>query len=866
MASAGPALPAAFVPRPRLLVDLVGWRDLRLISLVTPTGYGKSTFIAWWLKSLDALPADDRPLSAWLSLEPAGLPVDVVLLRLTEPLRPHLPSIDDLLERHAAGRLSPSQFAQALCTDLARLALHFIVVVDDVHLVTDPDVRALLQTILDADAPNLHLVLLSRTQPSLRISRLLLKSAALLLDDSHLRFDHEEFLAFSRATRLASLDAARLAAIEERCEGWVAALQLLALSPPRSIDSLLDARSGHLLLEHLEAEVFSQLPAELRAFLVDVAPLPFLTADLVAEATRCDKRSAARLLQQALDANVFLTAFTHRPAQGTTQVRCRFHPLFRELLQHKLLDDADPAAVHLTVQRAAAWLAAAGEIDAALALLLPDCLAAAVDVVAAHLRPAILRFDLVSAQRWLDQLPPRSIDAHPQIAVDAAWLAFFLDRNDLSTPIARAQAALAAQAADAELTAEFTAELGALRALSLFIQGRRSDAHAAADDAARSPHRELGLAAGYLDLIDVLLRDKPEDLDERLRRIHHAIDVFTHLGFAYAALDAYIWPCFLKRLYGDAPGMVIAHENALAMLHHFGRENTASAADFHFAFGQSLYLMDRIAEARAQFESAIVIAERVDPAGMNSYHTLLGLQLCDLTEGRPPQRYDPADDARRWAAITSDNTPMLAVNIGWTRLLRDLRLGAPERCRQTADSFGITPAQLTPDTHELLRLLVLGGAVVGGSTDPQLGARLCEFQADMHAVRNVPLASYAGALRVLYLLNSGDLDAAHAEVHSLGAYVERSGMPRLLADFPQCAALRETNAEIEACAPFGLSRREMCVLEMLADERANKEIAAALSISLATVKTHVQHIFRKLEVRDRAAAVHKLHARSKANC
>lgn len=864
MPAVGPALPATFIPRPRVHADLVGWRALRLIYVVSPTGYGKTTLAASWLADLAALPEPQRPSTTWLALEPAGIPIDVALRRITEPLRPYLSAVDEMLERHASGRLSSAQFAQALCVDVGQLPQHFVVVIDDFHLGSDPPTLELIQCILDAESPNLHLVLLSRTQPSLKIGRLLLRNAALLLDERQLRFDHEEFLAFSRVTRLGSLDDGQLAAVEARCEGWVAAMQLIALSLPNApvdaVDALLGPRSGRLLLEHLEAEVFAHLPAALQQFLVDVAPLPFLSPELIAAATSHDKRAAARFLQLALDANVFLTAYTHSAAPGSAQVRCRFHPLFRELLLRKLLDAVDPSDVEHTVQHAAGWLAAQGEVDVALALLLPEHPAAAAAIVAAHLRPAIFRFDLVSAQRWLDQLPAPAIDGSPQLAVDAAWLAFFFERSDLPAHIARARSTLAAQHAD---DTELAAEIGALEAFSLFAQGRRAAARAAADAAANIPHLENGMAAGYLDLIDVLLRDRPEDLDDRLRRIHRAVGIFQRLGFAHAALDAVVWPCALKRRYGDTSGIVAAHENALAMLRHFRKENSAAAADSHFIIGKSLYLMDCIAEARAQFERAVAIAERADPAGVTGYHALLGLQLCDLVEGYSPQAYDPADDARRWAAVVADHPPILAVNVGWMRLLRDIQLSLPERCRQTADSFGISPAQLTADSHELLRLLVLGGAVVGGSTDAALDAQLREFQAEMLDVQNVPLAAYAGALCVIYLSNAGNDDDARTELKRLRAYVDQYAMPRLLSDFPQCTRMIAAHAAPVPDDRFGLSRQELRILHMLADDHTNKEIAAALSISLPTVKTHLQHIFRKLGVHDRAAAVRRVSSDSR---
>jgi ATP/maltotriose-dependent transcriptional regulator MalT len=854
MAGTGPNLPTPLVARPRLCADAAGWRTLRLISIVAPTGYGKSTFVAAWLAELSALPNDERPLVAWLTLEPAGLPLDLLVQRITAPLYPQLPALPDLLERFASGRLAGAPIAQTLCTEIDRLAQHVIVVIDDAHLLNNPDALEFLQSLLDVAPPNLHLILLSRTQLNLKIGRLLLKSLAMLLDERHLRFDHEEFLAFARATRLAALDAAQLDAVEAHCDGWVAALQLLAISlhnaPSDDVESLLGPRSGRLLIEHLEAEVFSRLPAPLQQFLVDVAPLPFLTADLAAAATLRERHTCAQLLDQAYAANVFIVA-----SGAGSHARAKFHPLFRELLLHKLLADADAATVVAVSHRAADWLSAHGDVDEALSLILPYSSHAAAVVVAAHLRPAILRFDLAAAQRWLNRLPEPAIAAHPQLAMDAAWLSYFSDacRSDLPANLERAHAALAAcSATDRD---ELRTEVHVLHGIALYVEQRVDDARAAADRAHRMPHTDGGFASGHLHLLDALLHNRPADFDSRLQSVLLAADIFRRLPFAHGAVEAALWTCVLKRRYGDAHGALAAFDNALAVMQHFGREHSAIAVELHSLYGEHLYRMDRITDARAQFQRAHTVAAQIGPGLLMAYQATIGLQLCDIAEGRPARDFDPATDMQRWTASITENIPLATVTTGWLRMLRDFRLGALNRCSQTADSFGILPAQLTTDTHELLRLLILGGAVVAGSSDEKIGPLLRSFQREMHEARNVPIAAYAGALLVMHLLQSGNADAARTEAHTLGPYVAQSGMPRLLADFPPCARLIESGDAPTLDARFGLSQQEMRILQMLADDRANKEIAAVLTISMPTVKTHLQHIFRKLNVHSRQEAV-----------
>lgn len=295
------------------------------------------------------------------------------------------------------------QMAQALVEQLRREERRVVCVLDDYHLISDPDAHRITQHILDRSPDHFHLVLLSRVQPPLQFSRMLLHDAAIALDERHLRLDHDEFLAFVHASRLAALSESQRAEVERRAEGWIAALRLIDLSIPRStpgtVEALLGPHSGRLLTEHLKAEVFDQLVPEMRAFLTEAAPLPFLSVELLAVANGREAHCCNVLLQQALHANLFLSAH-----ESETGLRYCIHPIFREMLVQAAPDAQTTGAIR---RRAAAWLAAHDGVDQALALLLPDFPDAAADLLAdGPLRAALLDFDLGAARRWLAQLPP----------------------------------------------------------------------------------------------------------------------------------------------------------------------------------------------------------------------------------------------------------------------------------------------------------------------------------------------------------------------------------------------------------------------------------------------------------------------------
>jgi ATP/maltotriose-dependent transcriptional regulator MalT len=836
----------SLIHRSRVLALLDSWIHARLVSIVAPTGYGKSTLAAEWLDALDG------PLSVWLSLEPASASAPQLARALGEALHLHLPALAEPLTELRAGRLSPLQMAQTLTDELHRDERRLICLLDDYHLVTDPDAHHFTQHILDHAPDHFHLVLLSRTQPPLQFSRLLLHDAAIALDERHLRFDHDEFLAFVHASRLATLSESQRADVERRADGWIAALRLIDLSIPRStpgsVDALLGPHSGRLLIEHLKAEVFDRLPNDMRTFLVEAAPLPFLTAELLAAATGRDIDACEASLQQALHANLFLGAYESRGG-----VRYRIHPLFREMLTQVGTDAQAIAAIR---RRAAAWLAAHDGVNQALELLLPKFVDDAADLLAAGpLRAALLDFDLVAVRRWLAQLPAAAIDARPPLAVDAVWLVFFAEENGIDQAAARAQASLAA-CPDAD--AELRAEAALLTAFGHILLGQLAAVPGAADAALRMPCAKTGLAAGYKHILRVLLPRQSMQPDAVRQELRETEAIFRRLPFAHGALDAASMRAIYAQRIGDAEGACAAFENALTIVRSFGREYSYAAIDLHFFYGDHLYSLDRLGEARTHLEHALAISARSHFRTPSIYHAHVCLQLCDLAEGRPPTSFDPADDAQSWHDIASANIVSNTGRIAWLRLLRDARMNAVERCRRTFDSLGVTTADLTADSHDLLWLATLAGAVLGRAPidADRVTAQLHDFCRRMEEALNVWIACRTRAILAVHLLDQRDEDGARTAIQPLAT---RDDCRRLLLDIPSLAALQQDAHP----AREPLSEREQQLLQWFATDRTNKEIAQALSISLHTLYTHTQNIYRKLGVHSRKEAVRKSQSREK---
>lgn len=530
MPTHGPALRPGHVSRQRLLATLAGWRSLRLILITAPAGFGKSTFAAEWLSQIAAADDERRPAFAWLDLAAAGSAPGPLLHHLVEVLSPVAPHLADLLASVENGGMAHLQFMRSLARGLADVGRDVVLVLDDLHLL-DEESCSLVQELLDQALPALHLVILSRTVPPLQTARLHLHATIRIIDADALRFDHAEFDAFVQHSALAHLSPAQRSEVEHRADGWIAGLHLLA----QSQRTLLDEYTG--------AEVLRHMPEHVRRFLTDVAPLPYLTPALCAAAAG---RSVAECEAQIAAAESSV-AFVSRFAHPSTPLACRIHPLLQEVLLRERALRADCTPEHELRRLGAEHLAALGDVDAALQLLPADDALSAARIISNALRPALLRGELRTAQRWLGRLAPAAIAADAQLAVDAAWLEYFAESLDFYAAAPRARDAVAYAASD-----ELRAEAAVLAALLDFVRGAHEVARANMDAAAQLPHRPDGLAAGYIQLFDGYVPHDPSDVETRIRHMQRAAEIFQRIGHPHGVIEAAVTQGYVKMRYANA--------------------------------------------------------------------------------------------------------------------------------------------------------------------------------------------------------------------------------------------------------------------------------------------------------------------------
>jgi LuxR family maltose regulon positive regulatory protein len=410
------------VQRPRLAGRLEASLAARLTLAIAPAGFGKTTLISAWIHALPIAQA------AWLSLDEG----DNVPLRFMSHLIAALQTLDASCGKAARvlvngpSGLSADAAMTALINDLAACPAQTVLVLDDYYVIHNEWVHAAIEFLLAHQPSSLHLVIASREDPPLPLSRLRARGQLVEIRANDLRFTSDEAAAFLHQTMGLSLSPETVTALETRTEGWIAGLQLaaLALQERRDAEACVRAFSGshRYVIDYLVDEVLRQQPPHVRQFLVQTAILDRMCAPL------CDALRDGRLehgtedphppgqlplgsqtiLEYLERANLFLI-----PLDGERHWY-RYHHLFADSLRTEL-DEGEQVVLH---RRAARWFRDNG--------LLPEAVRHA---AAAH--DATLAADLLAEAgseaslwssgdfgqylAWVESLPPEAIQGRPRL-------------------------------------------------------------------------------------------------------------------------------------------------------------------------------------------------------------------------------------------------------------------------------------------------------------------------------------------------------------------------------------------------------------------------------------------------------------------
>jgi LuxR family transcriptional regulator, maltose regulon positive regulatory protein len=427
-----PRLSTQLVERERLLSGLDAARSHPLTLVSASAGSGKTTLLSAWValslqpyESLERMESAEskgtEPLVAWLSLDDLDNDLIRFWASVIAAFRTCLPNRGQraLTMLHSSESPPLSTILMHLLQDLVEEDADIILILDDFHVISDQTICDSMRFLIEHLPANLHLVLATRIDPELPLSRWRVRGQLVEIRDHDLRFTQEEAVSFLTQGMGLPLSEGDVTTLHLRTEGWIAGLQLAALSLRKRGDLsafVKDFAGSHrFLLDYVQQEILAQLPVPLQQFLLQVSIVERMNGALCqAVAALPSLQESQEMLEVLERANLFVV-----PLDDERQWY-RFHDLFREVLRARL-QASQPQLVPLLHLRAARFYVGVGEQREAIthALAAQDY-----SFAASLMEQAAEQFWLSGEARivqgWALTLPDAVLRAHLRLALEAA--------------------------------------------------------------------------------------------------------------------------------------------------------------------------------------------------------------------------------------------------------------------------------------------------------------------------------------------------------------------------------------------------------------------------------------------------------------
>jgi LuxR family maltose regulon positive regulatory protein len=865
------------VPRPRLHQRLSeGLRPGHRLTLISaPAGFGKTTLLSAWAQSLQ------QPVS-WLSLDEA----DDERYRFLTYLVAALQKTDDAVGQamqdlwEAPERLPIDGLMTGLINSIAAAPTPIVLILDDYQAIGQPEIHDVVTFLLDHCPPQMHLIIASREDPPLPLSRLRARGQIMEIREHDLRFTRQESLVFLNQVMELRLSAHQVSILETRTEGWIAGLQLAALSMRDREDTEGFVRSltgtHRHILDYLTDEVLERQPEQVRTFLLYTSILDRLTGSLCNALT--GEENGQDTLELLDSVNLFIIPLDDE------RHWYRYHPLFRDLLRHYLKQEVSNQTLILLHGRACAWLAQhdlkAEALPHAIAGQDLDCAANLIEASAAG---PILRGKVETLNAWLDELPSHLIQTRPLLSVIRAWTYHMDGQRDAIEPHlqdAERSLQMLGLPDDGPFASDLRGQIAAIRASNARHRGDWPRFFRYADEALEllaedslavrtTLNANLGLA--YMLRLDskaaVAAFREVQSLGQASGNMISAVNC---IGFLAAILIA---QGHLRQAVELCRHTIDQH------LEHYP-EPLPTLGHVHACLARVLYEWNDLAAAAAHLEQGAVLGELTHlPSTLrfrasmltwirqlqDTKHDMASLPTpikkvaqreqansedADLTAWRVRHWLDQGDmrAVERWADAYRGQKPSAQI---W-RPYGDLALVRVLIARQEwREAFDLL-TQIRRSALEaggggwMIEALVLEALAhqTMGQADRALAAvsealSLAEPEGYVRTFvdEGEPMATLLGQVR-----------RRGASPHYVGTLLTgfRAGMPAKRAG-PQAIP---THGLYEA-----LTERELEVLQLIDAGLSNREIASRLYVSLNTVRTHTKNLYSKLDVHSRTQAI-----------
>ena len=907
------------VLRPRLIEQLnKGHPSGRRLTLISaPAGFGKTTLVSEWihqkaeggrtLAPARSTGVKDEPNAA--AIHPSSLilhPFKVAWLSLDEGdsdlarfLMYFVAALQTIMPKFGEGVLSALQAAQpptealltTLLNELAAVPDRVILVLDDYHTLDSQPVDQALTFLIDHLPPQLELVITTREDPQLPLARLRARGQLTELRAADLRFTPDEATEFLNHAMGLGLSADDIVALESRTEGWIAGLQLAALSMQGRSDaaSFIGAFTGshHFVLDYLLEEVLHQQSADIQSFLLRTSILDRLCGPLC-EAVLCAAAGSGQETLEYLErANLFIV-----PLDNERQWY-RYHRLFADLLRQRLQQATSGVAeYHL---RASQWYEANGYMaDAFHHAIGAKDFARAADVAERAWQSMDDTFQTGAWLGWIKQLPEDMIRLRPILCTQIGMA--FMNAGEPEASERRLR--------DAERWLEGSAEgmvvveealLGAMPAT--IAMARAYNAQVQGDLAATVKYAELALRlipeddlfrraqatvlAEFSHWTNGNLEAALKGMDDWMNSMRQLGNIVFVVASAFAVAD-------IQVVQGHLRAAVRTYQQSLQFADESGPEAQSITAHHHLGLALLYHEMDNTEGFTRHWQKADELGPRttlvdwpyrwcVAQARLKQDEGAFDAALDLLDEAKRVYVKNPVPDLRPIAALKAQlylKQGQLSQTHEWARE-RDLSVDDDlsylhEFEHLTLARVLIAENQITQARSLLDRLLLAAeegkrtGSVIEVLIAQALAHRAQDNTPAAHAAldRALTLAEPEGYVRIF--VDEGEV--MQMLIADFRALIEKQGnregqrlighTDRLLAAFKQSTVAPQSkigNPKSKMVEP--LSPRELEVLHLIAQGFSNQEIADRLFLALSTVKGHTRIIFDKLQVQRRTEAV-----------
>jgi len=871
-----PTLSPDTLLRPKLIQRLENGRYRKLSLISAPAGYGKSVLARIWQESCDC------PV-AWLSLDKNDNDLRVFLSYVVSAIQTIFPKgCEDTTFLLNGMQLPPSDLlTTSLINETAVLPNPFILVLDDYHLIQNPDIHQLINTLIQYQSPHMHLALITRQDPPVDLVNLRAKNQVTEIRLSELRFNESEAKQYLKISLGDSLSPDLANQLIERTEGWAVGLRLAVLAFRNQIDELpaLETYQGsnHYIMSYLVKEVLQQQPQQIQIFLLYTSLLDRFCTPLCDALLNINQKprqpNSQEILEHLRQDNLFLISLDPHGEWF------RYHHLFQDLLRHQLKTAVAPGEISNLHKQASIWFAQHGFVEEALDHAFEaDNMQLAVQILDQAKVSLLNETQWQKLEQLLRRFPRNVVEQSPELLIIESWIFY---HNGQYPKLPAALANLRQQIDQTELAHNIkTNLLGEINSLNSIISYYAMDIDGTikqSTEALKQTNREfwisrilarLMLAGAYL-----MIGDK----NNAYSTIYQAFDEEPIQSKSFkAALTTIV--CNVDWLAADVKGL---QQNAMQAIQQYQDVYSPEMLGYaHFHLGTAHYLLNDLTAAEQHFS---YVNERPYTTYGDAFaHSACGLASTYQTQGRDQEARDVVDAALAFLLVTGNSRLLMVMKAFQIELA--LQQGQVSAAIQWANQIDSIPP-LTPMTRlyvphfTLVKIWLTEKTPVSLQKAADLLSQLKTFTETTH---NTLFLIQTLILEAISYQLSGDKTNALATLERALTLALPSGIICFFIDFEPIMVSLLTNLKVDntellaykneilsAMTPTPqpllttndtfsliepLTERELDVLTLLSQRQTDKEIAQKLHISPHTVRTHTKNIYTKLDVNNRRAA------------